>query len=163
VANLELVELLDQGAGLLVQRDQVVGADVVLAADLADDELGVALGDDLRVPLLEGALQAADQRGVLGLVVGGFADVLVTLDAVAVRENAIADTGRPGVAARRAVELDDRGHTGTLFRRRKYFTVFARRRQIPSSVIARRERGTVRPARRLPGAVVGQGPVRART
>jgi len=95
VANLELVELLDQGAGLLVQRDQVVGADVVLAADLADDEPGVALGDDLRVPLLEGALQAADQRGVLGLVVGGFADVLVTLDAVAVRENAIADTSRP--------------------------------------------------------------------
>ena len=79
------------------------------ARDLARDQLGVV--DDLDLARAEraGPLQPEQQRPVLGLVVGRLADVVVRageLVAVGVRDHD-PDAGRPGIAARTAVDVDD--------------------------------------------------------
>jgi hypothetical protein len=81
----------------------------VLAAHLLNDELRVAVDLELGRAVLARELDAAQERAVLGHVVGGLADGLpyrVHDRALGVRDHD-ADRGRAGVPAGPAVNVDD--------------------------------------------------------
>jgi hypothetical protein len=91
-----------------IERLQLFLLDPVLTLDLLDDQLRVADQLELGRTLLSGKLDAADQRRVLGLVVGGGADALGVLGdelAVGVGDDE-PDRGLAGVAPRSPVDVD---------------------------------------------------------
>ena len=107
VGDFEAFQLRDAAAGFLPERAQIGGVHLVLALDLLDHELGV--GDDAQaaVVVVERPLEAAEQAGVFGVVVGAVAEELGQLgeDAAGfvLEERAVA--GGAGVAAGSAVAV----------------------------------------------------------
>ena len=96
--------------GLAVKRLEARVLDLVLAADLLDDQLRVADQLELGGAELGGALDPQQQRPVLGDVVGRPADRLADLVddlAVLVADHG-GDRGGAGVAAGAAVDVDGR-------------------------------------------------------
>ena len=76
VGDLEAVELRDAAAGFFPERPQVGGVDLVLALNLLDHQLGIGDDAEAGVAVVERPLQAAEQAGVLGEVVGSVAEKL---------------------------------------------------------------------------------------
>jgi hypothetical protein len=107
VGDLEAVELRDAAAGFLPERAEVGRVHLVLALDLLDHELGVGDDAEAAVVVVERPLEAAEQAGVFGVVVGAVAEELGQLgqDAAGfvLQERALA--GGAGVAAGSAVAV----------------------------------------------------------
>jgi hypothetical protein len=114
----DLVEALSQAPGLGVQRQQRRAVHLVGAAQLLDDQLGVAAHPDPARTKRPGPLQPGDDRPVLGDVVGRPADSLRHLGKHLSLELLLsgrrfgqggddhAVAGRAGVAAGAAVDLN---------------------------------------------------------
>ena len=107
VGDLEGFEFGDAVSGLLPEGSQVGGVDLVLALDLLDHQLGVGDDAEAGVVVVEGVLEAGEEAGVFGVVVGAHAeefaefgedDALVVLD-----DGSVA--GGTGVAAGSAVAV----------------------------------------------------------
>ena len=107
VGDLEGFEFGDAVSGLLPEGFQVGGVDLVFALDLLDHQLGVGDDAEAGVVVVEGVLEAAEEAGVFGVVVGADAEefaefgedhALVVLD-----EGSVA--GGAGVAAGSAVAV----------------------------------------------------------
>ncbi len=106
------LEALERAQRLAVQRGELLVADAVLAGELLGDQLGVV--DDLDLGGAERArpVEAEQQGAVLGDVVGGAAERdrrLVDDVAFGIRQHG-RRRGRPGVATRAAVHVDDEAH-----------------------------------------------------
>ncbi len=107
VGDLEGFEAGDAVSGFLPEEFEVGGVDFVLALDLLDHELGV--GDDAEavVVVVEGVLEAGEEAGVFGVVVGADAEEVGEFgedDAVVVGDlGSVA--GGAGVAAGSAVAV----------------------------------------------------------
>ena len=100
-------ELGDAAFGFLVEGFQVGAFDLIFALDLLDHQLGVGDDAEAGVVVVEGVLEAAEEAGVFGVVVGAHAEefgelgedhALVVLD-----EGTVA--GGAGVAAGSAVAV----------------------------------------------------------
>ena len=107
VGDLEGFEFGDAVSGLLPEGSQVGGVDFVLALDLLDHELGVRDDAEAGVVVVEGVLEAAEEAGVFGVVVGADAEELAEFGEdvalVVLDEGAVA--GGAGVAAGAAVAV----------------------------------------------------------
>ena len=97
-----------QAARLVEEQAQVGVLDLVLAAELLDDQLAVAEHGQLAHAAVERQLEAGDQRLVLGDVVGRRADAVGELldDRAVETQQLAADAGRAGVAAGAAVDVE---------------------------------------------------------
>ena len=97
----------DAAFGLLPEGLEVGGVDLVLALDLLDHQLGVGDDAEAGVAVVEGVLEAGEQAGVLGEVVGADAEELGELgEDVAVGVGDLgAVAGGAGVAAGAAVAV----------------------------------------------------------
>ncbi len=107
MGDLEGVELGDERTGLLPEREQVRGFDLVDALDLLDHELGVGDDAEVFVAVVEGVLEDAEEAGVFGEVVGAVAEEDGELgegvSGVVGEDGTVA--GGAGVAARTAVAV----------------------------------------------------------
>ncbi len=107
VGDFELVELGDAAFGFFPEGAQVGGVDLVLALDLLDHELGVGDDAEVGVVVVERPLEAAEEAGVLGVVVGAVAEELGELGedvaGFVLQDGPVA--GRAGVAAGAAVTM----------------------------------------------------------
>src|SRR3979490_62342 len=74
VGDLEGFQSGDAVLGLLPEGSQVGGVDFVLALDLLDHELGVRDDAEAGVVVVEGVLEAGEEAGVFGEVVGSHAE-----------------------------------------------------------------------------------------
>ena len=74
VGDLEGFELGDAAAGFFPEGLEVGAVDLVLALDLLDHQLGVGDDAEAGVAVVEGPLEAAEEAGVLGEVVGAVAE-----------------------------------------------------------------------------------------
>ncbi len=116
VGDLEAVEAGDAGFGFLPEGFEVGGVDFVLALDLFDHEFGV--GDDAEgaVAVVEGELEAGEEAGVFGVVVGAEAEELGEFgkDVALGVGDLGAEAGGTGVAAGAAVAVGGDGVGGVL-------------------------------------------------
>ena len=107
VGDLEGFELGDAVSGLLPEGFQVGGVDLVFALNLLDHQLGVRDDAEAGVVVVEGVLQAAEEAGVFGVVVGADAEELGEFGEdhafVVLDEGSVA--GGTGVAAGAAVAV----------------------------------------------------------
>ena len=74
VGDFEGFESGDAVFGLLPEGFEVGGVDLVLALDLLDHELGVGDDAEAGVVVVEGVLEAGEEAGVFGVVVGAMAE-----------------------------------------------------------------------------------------
>ena len=70
MGDLEGFEFGDAAFGFFPEGFEVGGVDLVLALDLLDHELGVGDDAEAGVVVVEGVLEAAEEAGVFGVVVG---------------------------------------------------------------------------------------------
>ncbi len=107
VADLEAFEFGDAVSRFLPEGSEVGGVDLVLALDLLDHQLGVADDAEAGVVVVEGVLEAGEEAGVLGVVVGADAEELAELgEDVAVGVlNEGSEAGGAGVAAGSSVAV----------------------------------------------------------
>ena len=114
VGDLEAVEAADAGFGFLPEGFEVGGVDFVLALDLLDHELGV--GDDAEgaVAVVEGELEAGEEAGVFGVVIGAEAEELGEFgeDVALCVGDLGAEAGGTGVTAGAAVAVGGDGVGG---------------------------------------------------
>ena len=107
VGDLEGFEFGDAVSGLLPEGSEVGGVDFVLALDLLDHELGVGDDAEAGVVVVEGVLEAGEEAGVFGVVVGAhaqeFAEFGEDRAVVVLDEGSVA--GGAGVAAGSAVAV----------------------------------------------------------
>ena len=107
MGDFELVELGDAAFGFFPEGTEVRGVDLVLALDLLDHELGVGDDAEVGVVVVERPLEAAEEAGVLGVVVGAVAEELGELGEdvarLVLQDGPVA--GRAGVAAGAAVTV----------------------------------------------------------
>jgi len=76
MGDFEAVELGDAAAGFLPEGQQVGGFYFVFSLYLLDHELGVGDNAEVEDAVVEGVLEAAEEAGVLGEVVGAVAEEL---------------------------------------------------------------------------------------
>ena len=107
VRDLEAFELGDAVLRLLPKRFQIGRVDLVLALNLFDHQLGVGDDAEAGMTVVERVLEAAEEAGVFGVVVGADAEKLAELgdDHAVVVLNEGSVTGRAGVAAGSAVAV----------------------------------------------------------
>ena len=107
MGDLEGFEAGDAVFGLLPEGFEVGGVDFVFALDLLDHELGVGDDAEAGVVVVEGVLEAGEEAGVFGVVVGAVAEVLGELgDDVAVGAGDFGSVaGWAGVAAGSSVAV----------------------------------------------------------
>jgi hypothetical protein len=116
VGDLEGFEFGDAVSGLLPEGSEVGGVDFVLALDLLDHELGVGDDAEAGVAVVEGVLEAGEEAGVFGEVVGAHAEELAEFGddhaLVVLDDGSVA--GGTGVAAGSAVAVgvDPAGSSG---------------------------------------------------
>ena len=107
VGDFELVELGDAAFGFFPEGAEIGGVDLVLALDLLDHQLGVGDDTEAGVAVVERPLEAAEEAGVLGVVVGAVAEELGELGedvaGFVLQDGAVA--GRARVAACAAVTM----------------------------------------------------------
>ena len=107
VGDLEGFEFGDAVSCLLPEGFEVGGVDLVLALDLLDHQLGVGDDAEAGVVVVEGVLEAAEQAGVFGVVVGADAEELAEFGEdhalIVLDEGTVA--GGAGVAAGSAVAV----------------------------------------------------------
>jgi hypothetical protein len=107
VGDLEGLELGDAVSGFLPEGPEVGGVDFVLALDLLDHQFGIADDAEAGVVMVQGVLEAGEEAGVLGVVVGAHAEELAEFGkdgaVVVLDEGAVA--GWAGVAAGAAVAV----------------------------------------------------------
>ena len=107
VGDLEGFESGDAVSGLLPEGAEVRGVDFVLALDLLHHEFGVGDDAEAGVVVVEGVLEAGEEAGVLGEVVGSYAEELAEFSQqialVVLDDGSVA--GRTGVAAGSAVAV----------------------------------------------------------
>jgi hypothetical protein len=121
VGDLEGFESGDAVFGLLPEGPQVGGVDFVLALDLLDHELGVRDDAEAGVVVVEGVLEAGEEAGVFGEVVGAhakeFAEFGKDHAPIVLDDGSVA--GGTGVAAGSAVAMgvDPAGFLGVGSRR----------------------------------------------
>jgi len=70
VRNLKPAQKGDAALGLIVEGTQIGRFDLVLALDLLDHQLGIGDHPQVRMALVERPLQAGQQAGILGDIVG---------------------------------------------------------------------------------------------
>jgi hypothetical protein len=105
----EPFKLCDAAACLLPQRAQIRRIDFVLTLDLFDHELGVRDDAEASMAVIERPLEAAEQAGILGVVVGADAEKLGQLrqDQSGLILQKCAVAGGSGIAAGSAVAMGD--------------------------------------------------------
>jgi hypothetical protein len=74
VGDLEGFEFGDAVSGLLPEGLEIGGVDLVLALNLFDHQLGVGDDAEAGVVVVEGVLEAAEEAGVFGVVIGAHAE-----------------------------------------------------------------------------------------
>jgi hypothetical protein len=118
VGDLEGLEFGDSAFGFVVKGLEVGAFDLVFALDLLDHELGIADDAEAGVVVVEGVLQAAEEAGVFGVVVGAHAEefgefgddhAFVVLD-----EGTVAGGARVAAGSAVAVGVDPVGGCGFL-------------------------------------------------
>jgi hypothetical protein len=125
VGDFEGFEFGDAVFGLLPEGSQVGGVDFVLALNLLDHELGVGDDAEAGVVVVERVLEAGEEAGVFGEVVGAHAEELAELGqdgaVVVLDDGSVA--GGTGVAAGSAVAVgvDPAGVFGVGSRRGRGF------------------------------------------
>ena len=119
VGDLEGFESGDAVFGLLPEGPEVGGVDFVLALDLLDHQFGVGDDAEAGVVVVEGVLEAGEEAGVFGEVVGAHAEEFAELGEdcalVVLDDGSVA--GGAGVAAGSAVavRVDPGGSLGGFF------------------------------------------------
>src|SRR5437899_1783781 len=107
VGDLEGLEFGDAVFCLLPEGPEVGGVDLVLALDLLDHQLGVGDDAEAGVVVVEGVLEAGEEAGVFGEVVGAHAEEFAEFGkdraVVVLDDGAVA--GGAGVAAGSAVAM----------------------------------------------------------
>ena len=76
MGDLETVKLSDAATSFFPERAEIGGVDFVFALNLLDHELGVGDDAEVFVAVVEGPLEAAEEAGVFGEVVGAIAEEL---------------------------------------------------------------------------------------
>ena len=107
VGDLEGFEFGDAVAGFLPEGFEVGGVDFVFALDLLDHQLGVGDDAEAGVVVVEGVLEAGEEAGVLGVVVGADAEEFAEFgeDGALVVLDEGSEAGGAGVAAGSAVAV----------------------------------------------------------
>ncbi len=107
MGDLEPFELGDATPGLVVEGLQVGTFDLVLPLDLLDHQLGVGDDAQARIAAVERELEAAQQAGVLGKIIGANAEELAEFgeDAAVGALNEGSVTRGTGIAASAAVAV----------------------------------------------------------
>ena len=120
VGDLEALEAGDAIFCFLPEGFKVGRVDFVLALDLLDHELGVGDDAETRVAVIEGVLEAGEEAGVLGDVVGADSEELGELgeDGAGAVGDLGAEAGGAGIAAGAAVTVsgDPGGAAGVVSR-----------------------------------------------
>ena len=119
VGDLEGFESGDAVPGLLPEGFEVGGVDLVLALDLLDHELGVGDDAEAGVVVVEGVLEAAEEAGVFGVIIGAHAEELAQFGEdhalVVLDEGPVAGWAGVSAGAAVAVGVDPDSFLGGLF------------------------------------------------
>ncbi len=107
MGDLEGFEPGDAAARFLPEGLEVGGVDFVLALDLLDHQLGVGDDAEAGVVVVEGVLEAGEEAGVFGVVVGADAEEFAKFgqDGALVVLDEGSEAGRAGVAAGSSVAV----------------------------------------------------------
>jgi len=107
VRDLEGFESGDTVSGFLPERFEVRRVHLIFALDLLDHQLGVGDDAETGVVVVEGVLEAGEQAGVFGVIVGSDTEELAEFgdDHALIVLNEGSKTGRPGVSTGSAVAM----------------------------------------------------------
>ena len=103
------VEVLHQVFGLAEKDFQSGVLDSVLAVHLFDQQLAVAVDDEAPRRKFRGPAEGADQRGVFGHVVRGFAEAIRFFDVrLTIASDDVGEGRRAGVTTSRPIDVDSK-------------------------------------------------------